>query len=99
MDKTTGKPAVIEKSRSGNVVVPVPMYFPDSNGLVRPDDLLLKPPYHMLIFSRGHHEVEVQCSHSPTLQFMADYLKRWCRVNHNQTNKVSLLPRAVFKQG
>jgi len=27
----------------------------------------------------------VNCSHSPTVQFLEEYLKRWCRTNHNDT--------------
>ncbi|OTA65825.1 hypothetical protein K449DRAFT_410832 [Hypoxylon sp. EC38] len=56
--------------------------LPDISVLPRPDDLLLKPPYHLVIYGGGDTSVEAQCSHSPTLQLLADYLKRWCKLNH-----------------
>ncbi|TKW60241.1 hypothetical protein CTA1_4766 [Colletotrichum tanaceti] len=57
-------------------------FMPRADALPRPDDLLLKPPYHLMIYSRGAHEIEVQCSHAATLRFLADYFKRWRRTNH-----------------
>ncbi|PKS07128.1 hypothetical protein jhhlp_005728 [Lomentospora prolificans] len=62
-------------------------YFPDINSLPRPDELLLKPPYHLIITARSLSEIEVQCSHSPTLKFLDTYLGKWCRTNHQLTNK------------
>ncbi|KAI1411527.1 hypothetical protein F5Y13DRAFT_55423 [Hypoxylon sp. FL1857] len=59
--------------------------LPDISVLPRPDDLLLKPPYHLAVYGGGNALVEVQCSHSPTLQLLAGYLKRWCKVNHQDT--------------
>ena len=63
-------------------------YMPDANSIPRPDDLLLKPPYHVLVYVRGGDEIEVQASHPPTLQFLADYLRKWCRLNHQVSGKV-----------
>ncbi|KAI0836184.1 hypothetical protein F5Y06DRAFT_274413 [Hypoxylon sp. FL0890] len=56
--------------------------LPDISILPRPDDLLLKPPYHLAVYGGGNLIVEVQCSHSPTLELLADYLEKWCKVNH-----------------
>ncbi|KAI1135476.1 hypothetical protein F5Y05DRAFT_394575 [Hypoxylon sp. FL0543] len=56
--------------------------LPDISDLPRPDNLLLKPPYHLVVYGGGNTVVEVQCSHGPSLQLLAQYLKRWCKVNH-----------------
>ncbi|GJC77715.1 hypothetical protein ColLi_00553 [Colletotrichum liriopes] len=66
---------------------PLPDFMPRADALPRPDDLLLKPPYHLMIYSRGAHEIEIQCSHSATLKFLADYFKRWRRTNHQISSK------------
>ncbi|KAK4459429.1 hypothetical protein QBC42DRAFT_274458 [Cladorrhinum samala] len=62
-------------------------FLPDAASLDRPDQLLLRPPYHLSMTSAGYKNIELHCSHSPSLQVLADYLKRWCRVNHNDTTK------------
>lgn len=89
VDRATGGLAVVEKTTvvAGNDKI---AYLPDFNGLGRPDDLLLKPPYHLMVYSRSPTEIEVQCGHSPTLQLLSDYLKKWCRTNHNLSNRASL---------
>ncbi|KAK6952641.1 hypothetical protein Daesc_004931 [Daldinia eschscholtzii] len=56
--------------------------LPDISILPRPDDLLLKPPYHLTVYGGGNTIVEVQCSHSPTLELLGEYLKKWCKLNH-----------------
>ncbi|KAJ9148625.1 hypothetical protein NKR23_g4788 [Pleurostoma richardsiae] len=62
-------------------------YLPKVDLLPRPDELLLKPPYHLVVDATGRAEVEIQCSHSPSLQFIAHYLKRWCKANLDDTQK------------
>ncbi|KAK1973523.1 hypothetical protein LZ30DRAFT_694952 [Colletotrichum cereale] len=74
-------------SVSSTATHPPPDFMPRADALPRPDDLLLKPPYHLTIYGRGAHEIEVQCSHSPTLKFLADYFKRWRRTNHQISSK------------
>ncbi|KAK4167134.1 hypothetical protein QBC43DRAFT_8464 [Cladorrhinum sp. PSN259] len=59
-------------------------YLPDVASLPWPDELLLRPPFHLTLTS-SQKLVEIQCSHSPTLKVLAEYLKRWCRTNHNDT--------------
>ncbi|KAK2058001.1 hypothetical protein LY76DRAFT_573440 [Colletotrichum caudatum] len=84
-------PAVLHRrgpSVSSTATQPPADFMPRADALPRPDDLLLKPPYHLMIYSRGAHEIEVQCSHSPTLKFLADYFKRWRRTNHQISSKV-----------
>lgn len=62
-------------------------YMPSVTSLPPPDKLLLRPPYHMIVY--GGHEVRVQCSHGPSLEFLASYLKKWCRANTRRSDKVS----------
>ncbi|GAP91547.2 hypothetical protein SAMD00023353_6500470 [Rosellinia necatrix] len=61
--------------------------MPDVGIVSRPDDLLLKPPYHLIVQGAGSSQIDVQCSHSPTLQFLSDYLKKWSKTNHNNTTR------------
>ncbi|KAI1148178.1 hypothetical protein F4825DRAFT_454750 [Nemania diffusa] len=61
--------------------------IPDVETVPRPDDLLLRPPYHLTVYGGGKAFMEVQCSHSATLQFLSDYLVKWSRTNHNNTNR------------
>ncbi|KAK4098769.1 hypothetical protein N658DRAFT_509218 [Parathielavia hyrcaniae] len=85
VDAATGKAEVVKTtpalrpSTRSKVV-----FLPDLASLPRPDQLFLQPPYHLSL-THGHREIELQCSHSPSLQLLADYLKRWCRVNHADT--------------
>ncbi|OTB00743.1 hypothetical protein M426DRAFT_15102 [Hypoxylon sp. CI-4A] len=57
----------------------------DVSNLPSPDQLLLRPPYHLIVYGGGRTTVEVHCSHSPTLQLLADYLKKWCKLNYQDT--------------
>ena len=91
MDSATGNPAVVEQPRRTSLnSAPrgVADFLPTVASLPRPDELLLRPPYHLSLLSGGSQELELECSHSPTLQFLADYFKRWCRVNHHDTRSV-----------
>ncbi|KAK0748393.1 hypothetical protein B0T21DRAFT_380235 [Apiosordaria backusii] len=61
-------------------------FLPNAASLPRPDQLFLRPPYY-LTMTASSKRIELHCSHSPTLQFLSDYLQRWCRVNrHDTTN-------------
>lgn len=62
-------------------------YLPDANTLMRPDELLLRPPYHLHIHFT-FREIRIQCSHSPSLGFLEAYFKKWCRTNNRRTDKV-----------
>ncbi|KAM7200216.1 hypothetical protein V8F20_005434 [Naviculisporaceae sp. PSN 640] len=66
-------------------------FLPSATSIPRPDELLLKPPYHLHVRQAGRGQIEIQGSHSPSLKLLADYLKRWCRVNHQDTTK----PQAI----
>lgn len=90
VDTETGKAEVVEPPRS--VQTPVARakveFLPSLASLPRPDLLFLQPPYHLTMYANSKH-IELQSSHSPSLQLIADYFKRWCRVNHNDTTSVS----------
>ncbi|KAL0939502.1 uncharacterized protein CTRU02_206112 [Colletotrichum truncatum] len=64
-----------------------PDFIPRVDALPRPDDLLNKPPYHLFIYARSAHEIEIQGSHSGTLKFLSDYFKKWRRANHQLSSK------------
>ncbi|KAI0445182.1 hypothetical protein F4803DRAFT_193305 [Xylaria telfairii] len=91
VDNKTGNAAVVEVpiryGATTQVISPTFDVIPDVGIISRPDELLLKPPYHLILRDQGRESFEVQCSHSPTLQFIADYLKKWSRTNHNNTTR------------
>ena len=88
VDESSGKPNVVDRPVGQPHAIES---IPDAKLVPRPDDLLLRPPYHLIVYRHGHNHIEVQCSHSPSLQFLADYFKRWSRVNHQDTRSVSSL--------
>ncbi len=92
VDTATGKPAVIDHALwklSSTVVSREVDVLPNYDVLPRPDELLLKPPYHLTITNTGNQLIDIQCSHSPTLQLLADYLKKWCKTNPEDSRKVN----------
>jgi hypothetical protein len=94
MDKDTGKPAVVESSSSlplrSAAAHATLQKIPDVHRLARLDEVILDPPYHLIVSSDGTSFFEVQCSHSPTLEFLEAYLKRWTRSNPHDSRNVSL---------
>ncbi|KAK7942920.1 uncharacterized protein PG986_012033 [Apiospora aurea] len=96
LDAATGKAAVVESAKDADrcsntqYVPPIKAAYaviPECGTLARPDDLLLKPPYHLVVYDRGSSEVEIHSSHSPSLQLLSEYLKKWCRVNQQNHQK------------
>lgn len=75
------------KTAESTALAPAVEFLPDPNNLPKPGTLLLKPPYHLLINSYGGNKLEIQCSHSATLDVLSQYLKRWCKINPNLTTK------------
>ncbi|KAF9873561.1 hypothetical protein CkaCkLH20_09020 [Colletotrichum karsti] len=74
-------------SSSPTAKAAVPEFIPRADAMPRPDDLLNKPPYHLFVYARSAHEIEIQASHSGTLKFLAEYLKKWRRVNYQLSSK------------
>lgn len=95
LDTTTGKPEVVEKQQTGGGAhgslsrTAAVQFLPNVQSLPRPDELFLRPPYFLTVLPSHGGEIEIQGSHSPSLKFLADYLERWCRVNHHDTTAVS----------
>ncbi|KAI1347869.1 hypothetical protein F5Y01DRAFT_307187 [Xylaria sp. FL0043] len=105
VDNKTGNAAVIETPQR-HATTEQSLTFdliPDVNIIPRPDELLLKPPYYLTVRDFSSSSTEVQCSHSPTLQFLSDYVKKWAKTNYNHTNKPPLaeveLHQSVFGLG
>jgi hypothetical protein len=99
VDTATGQPAVVDPAPPHPTAFAVLEFdrLPDCSTLARPDDLLLKPPYHLVVYDRGTALVEVHGSHSPSLQLLSEYLKKWCRVNHQDTRNVSFHRTSTVK--
>ncbi|EPE05229.1 hypothetical protein F503_03834 [Ophiostoma piceae UAMH 11346] len=62
-------------------------YLPSVESLPRPDELFLRPPYHIIVSDYGAKKVIVQGSHGPSLNLLGEYMKRWCRINHQDSRK------------
>lgn len=97
VDTSTGTAKVVETTKAPAVASSPTArcdFMPTVASLPRPDELLLRPPYYIVMYA-SHTEIEIHGSHSPSLQLMADYLKRWCRVNHHDSRAVSSTLRSV----
>ena len=99
VDSVTGGAQVVEKEHHQAPTVPVGgkskskvEFLPTVASLPRPDELFLRPPYHLVVTGSHGGEIEIQGSHSPSLQLIADYFKRWCRVNPHDTRNVRQPP-------
>ena len=93
VDTATGRVDVVEKKQAAagagasTKAAPVVEFLPNVQSLPRPDELFLRAPHHLTV-SAGHDGVEVQGSHSPSLKVLAEYFKKWCRVNHFDSTAV-----------
>ncbi|KAL7620056.1 hypothetical protein AAE478_010605 [Parahypoxylon ruwenzoriense] len=89
MDNTTGKPTVGNRPQLSSFAVTKLGFYvlPDARTLPRPDDLFLKPPYYLAIYGGSQTAVEVQYSHSPTLELLSDYLKKRCNINNQDSRR------------
>lgn len=99
MDAATGKAAIVEaapKSYASSAVpttsssapeatIPKLEYLPSLESLPRPDELFLRPPYHIIVADYGKKKIVIQGSHSPSLRLLGEYMKRWCRLNHQDS--------------
>lgn len=68
-------------------------FLPDPNTMPKPSALFQQAPYHLFVYtslSSRSQKIEIECSHSQTLEVMAEYLKRWTKTNVNRTDKVSI---------
>lgn len=49
-----------------------------------------RPPYWMVVRQESRTRLTVYSSHSPSLALLETYLKRWCRGEPSQVNRVSV---------
>ncbi|KFY45265.1 hypothetical protein V494_01020 [Pseudogymnoascus sp. VKM F-4513 (FW-928)] len=61
--------------------------LPDLALIPRPEELLRRPPYYILVRQDVENRVVIQGSHAPSLECMEAYLKRWCRGNPHRVNR------------
>ncbi|KJR87434.1 uncharacterized protein SPSK_10412 [Sporothrix schenckii 1099-18] len=87
MDAATGKAGVVETATGAEVAIPKLEYLPSLESLPRPDELFLRPPYHIIVADYGKKKIVVQGSHSPSLKLLGEYMKRWCRINHHDSRQ------------
>ncbi|PNP83477.1 hypothetical protein FNYG_03040 [Fusarium nygamai] len=65
-------------------------YIPDPNTMPKPSALFQQAPYHLFVYtsaSNRSQKIEIECSHSQTLEVLAEYLKRWTKTNVNRVDK------------
>lgn len=67
-----------------------PMRMPLVETTARPSDLLKNLASHYLIFNANIFPAWIQCSHEPTLNFLAEYLKKHAKTNVNDSERVGL---------
>ncbi|KAJ6789757.1 hypothetical protein PWT90_06778 [Aphanocladium album] len=84
----------VPAASEGHVVVPVAAqgvaFLPTLNDVPRPDILQLQPPYRLIVHDRGNY-IEVQCSHSPSLELLAGYLEKWCRAIPSRSERPPIM--------
>lgn len=66
--------------------------LPDLALIPRPEELLRRPPYFILVRQDTENRVVIQGSHAPSLECMEAYLKRWCRGNSHRVDRVGPFP-------
>ncbi|KAK1826370.1 hypothetical protein QBC39DRAFT_22606 [Podospora conica] len=85
VDTATGRVDVVETKKqpppTAGAPPPAVEFLPNVQSLPRPDELFLRAPYYLTV-TAGHDGVEIHGSHSPSLKVVAEYFKKWCRVNH-----------------
>ncbi|KAG7128155.1 hypothetical protein HYQ45_012095 [Verticillium longisporum] len=75
VDAGTGKPTVLEALvQQPQNHVGTGEHLPNWGSLPRPDDLFLQPPYYLILHGSAS-QIEIECSHSPSLKLLSEYLK------------------------
>jgi len=69
--------------------------LPELGALERPEELLRRPPYFVVVRYNGNDHVDVQSSHQGTLMLLESYLTKWVRHSTTQANRVSRTSRLV----
>jgi hypothetical protein len=89
MNVSLNTTTMTDRSSAPSVDRPTISYLPISESLAKPEELLSRPPYHLHVRAVNRSCIEIQCSHSPTLEVLFSYLQKWCRVDSNMTSRVS----------
>jgi hypothetical protein len=63
--------------------------MPEISTIPRPEELIRKPPYWMVVKQENRMRVVVHGSHGPSLILLDAYLKRWCRGEVTRSDRVS----------
>jgi hypothetical protein len=87
VDRKTGKATAVDKPTASSSKTGGVDFLPSAAELPRPEDLFKKPPYHMIIRRVHEHTagLEIQCSHSISLELLNSYLEKWVKQNHSDT--------------
>ncbi|CAH0058581.1 unnamed protein product [Clonostachys solani] len=78
---------------------PVSETLPDPRSLPKPSTLLQAPPYHLFVHAFGNNTLEVQCSNGLTLDFLAEYFKKWAQPSSGQVWTFPILPKISIIEG
>lgn len=63
--------------------------LPDIATIQRPEELLKKPPYWLIVRQEGQNRILIEASHGPSLSVLEGYLKKWCRGEAGRVDRVS----------
>lgn len=66
-----------------------PPSLPDIATIERPEDLIKKPPYWLIVRQERRNLVLIEGSHGPSLAVLEAYLKKWCRGEVGRADRVS----------
>ncbi|KAF4454766.1 hypothetical protein F53441_2844 [Fusarium austroafricanum] len=78
------------KPQTASAKAPAVDYLPDPNTMPKPGTLLQQAPYHLFVYTSGGskaYKIEIECSHSQTLEVLSEYLKRWTKTNTSRTDR------------
>lgn len=82
--------ALTKAAATNRTTLPNPSAIPNPAILPGPGTLLQEPPYYLSLSKVGS-DVEVSCSHSPTLVFLEKYLRDWGTNSPRQPNLCNAL--------
>jgi hypothetical protein len=63
--------------------------LPDIATIERPEELIKKPPYWLIVRQERRNLILIEGSHGPSLSVLEAYLKKWCRGEVGRVDRVS----------
>ncbi|THU90581.1 hypothetical protein K435DRAFT_968602 [Dendrothele bispora CBS 962.96] len=78
--------------KPNEVLEPLTRRLPALELLARPNELFKSTAPHILMVNHRGDKMTIQCSHEPSLELLANYLKKWGKTNPNDS-----LRRPVYK--